>query len=324
MKSNDKSSIRFVAVGDVSMNGRYRVLLDRKGAGYPLARLKSRWSRFDLRFGNLESPITKGSRFSPSKCTLRAAEQTPDFLKQADFSAVSLANNHIMDYGLEGLLDTCGHLDQAEINHVGAGLDARLAGKPLLLDCKGQKIALLSYCDVAQTSPLYAGAFNGGVNQLDAEKCCQEIQQLRAKVDWIIVNLHWGVEMTLIPSPQQRELARQLVAAGADVILGHHPHVLQPMETIDGKPVFYSLGNFLFSDMYWKGQSSNGQRFASRLRLHPLSRQTGWAEIRLDPNHQIRARLIPARLRRDLSIEMDKRKSRIRQIKLAIGSDVVA
>jgi hypothetical protein len=97
-----------------------------------------------------------------------------------------------------------------------------------------------------------------------------------------------------------------MVVAGADLILGHHPHMLQPCEWIAGVPVFYSLGNFLFSEMYWRGCNGEGERFCGRLRLHPTCCQVGWAEIILRQGNPIAARLRPARLRRNLEVVPDE------------------
>ena len=315
MSNEQRSPVHVTAIGDVSLNGHYEKYFQQKGRDYPCKTLLPRWSKSDLLIGNLESPITNGQRFAPAKCTLRGAKQTVDFLRSTDFAAVTLANNHTMDYGPRGLLDTIDQLSAANMNFVGAGKDAVSASELLILERADQTIGLLNYCDVEQTSLLYASDSNEGVNELVVEKCVDEITAARSKVDWLIVNLHWGMEMTQIPSPQQRTTARRFVQAGADLIFGHHPHVLQPMERIEGVPVFYSLGNFLFSDMYWKGKKQNGQLFASRLRLHPLSRLTGWAEVEFCHGSETKANFFPARLKRDLSVVADHRSCRVRQWK---------
>ena len=102
-----------------------------------------------------------------------------------------------------------------------------------------------------------------------------------------------------------------MVAAGAHLILGHHTHILQPCEWIDGVPVFYSLGNFLFSEMYWRGRNCAGERFCLRLRLHLRCRLVGWAEIILRQEHAIEAELHPALLRRSLDVVPDESPARL-------------
>jgi poly-gamma-glutamate synthesis protein (capsule biosynthesis protein) len=158
---------------------------------------------------------------------------------------------------------------------------------------------------VEQSSPLYAGPKTAGVAALKFNSSLARVRDLRSSVDWLIVQLHWGMEMSQLPSPQQRELARKFVDAGADLILGHHPHVLQPFEVIDGVPVAYSLGNFLFSEMYSRGVNIKGQQFCAKLRLHPLSRLTGWLDVVLTRGQPPQVHLAPCLLRRDLVVVPD-------------------
>src|SRR5207302_1349689 len=108
-------------------------------------------------------------------------------------------------------------------------------------------------------------------------------------------------------------------AAGADLILGHHPHVLQPLEWVAGVPVYYSLGNFLFADMYWRGVTPRGDPFVSKLRLHPLSAETGWAEVVLQKGTPTRARLVPARLGADLVVRPEGADGRLREWEALCG-----
>jgi hypothetical protein len=286
-----------IAVGDLSFNGGYGRRRDN-----PLRGVLDEWRSADLRLGNLESPLTEAPRASPGKLTLRGAERAPAFLREAGFDALTLANNHVMDYGPGGLADTCARLADAGLPHHGAGSDESAARAPLILHRQGQSIGILAYCAVEQKSPLYAGPGRAGAAALEIDACLRDIRNLRPRVDWLIVQAHWGPEMAQFPSPEQRACARRFVEAGADLVLGHHPHVLQPLEWIDGVPVFYSLGNCLFSGMYWRGRNSSGEPFVSHFRLHPLSRQTGWAEVRLRRGEPTEARLRPAFLRKNLRL----------------------
>jgi poly-gamma-glutamate capsule biosynthesis protein CapA/YwtB (metallophosphatase superfamily) len=294
-----------IAVGDLSLNGRFARLLGRRGAGYPLRSVLPDWGGADLVLGNLESPLATAPRASPSKVTLRAAPGSAEALRAARFDALTLANNHVMDFGPDGLAETIAALDAAGIAHAGAGPDEAAAAAPLVLERNGQSIGLLAFCDVEQSSPLYAATGRPGAAALRTDLAERAIRALRPRVDWVILQLHWGTEMARLPSPSQRNLARRLVEAGADLILGHHPHVAQPWELVGGCPVFYSLGNLLFSDMYWRGRVAEGEPFVSRVRIHPLSRQTGWAEVQLRPGRPAEARFVPARVRSDLSVVRD-------------------
>jgi len=299
---SEPGRLRIVAVGDVSLNGRFVPLLQAGGGERILAQVTPAWQAADLRLGNLEAPLTTAPRAVPCKLALRAPTVAVDFLRQAGFDCLSLANNHMMDYGPQGLAETLAHLQDAGLSSGGAGITAVAARAPLLLERQGQRVGVLAYCAVTQKSPLFAGPTTPGVAAWQLADCLREVRALRSQVEWLIVQLHWGHELAQLPSPEQRQWARQLVAAGADLILGHHPHVLQPLERIDGVPVFYSLGNFLFSDMFWRGRTTEGERFVSRYRLHPLSRRTGWAEVVLQRGRPAEVRFHPCWLRRKLTL----------------------
>lgn len=308
-------ALKIVAVGDLSFNGRFHRLLDRHGPEYPFRQVLRHWDGADLRFGNLESPLTARPKVSASKCTLRGAARAIESLQHARLDFVSIANNHMMDFGPEGMAETCDKLDAVGIAHAGAGNDGKAACEPATLIRNGQIIGLLAYCDVEQDSPLYAGQNRPGVAPLRLPACLQQVRELRPHVDWLIVQLHWGQEMAQIPSPEQRDWASRLADAGADLVLGHHPHVLQSMEVINGVPVFYSLGDFLFSDMYWRGCNEQGKDFVAKMRLHPLSRKTGWAEIELDKQKAPKVRFRPAVLTRGLAVVPDNSTERRKEWK---------
>ncbi|HVS37579.1 MAG TPA: CapA family protein [Gemmataceae bacterium] len=308
----NSASVRIIAVGDLCFNGRYRPRLARRGARYPFHRVLPEWREADLRLGNLESPITAAPKTFPSKLTLRAAPDAAAALSTAGFDCVTLANNHMLDFGPEGLADTRTALDARGMIHVGAGMDLAAASAPAVLHCKGRTIGVVAFCLVEQNSALYAGPTTPGVAPLDVDGAVRRIRELRPRVDWLIVQIHWGVEMSRLPTPEQRRWAARLAEAGADLIVGHHPHVLQPYETIGGVPVFYSLGNFLFSDMYWRGCSKTGDPFLTKLRLHPLSRRTGWAEVVLQRGRPAQAQFHPARLGRDLALRPERTAARDR------------
>jgi poly-gamma-glutamate synthesis protein (capsule biosynthesis protein) len=291
------AGIHLVAVGDLSFNGGYARLRHN-----PLRRMIARWAEADLRIGNLESPLTDAPRARRGKLTLRGCKRATEFLREAGFAALCLANNHAMDYGPRGLAEMREGLEAAGLACHGAGPDEAAARAPLVLTCRGQRIGLLSYCSVSQSSPLYADGDKPGVALLDVDRGVEEVRRLRSQVDWLIVQAHWGEELCQLPTASQRHAARRLVEAGADLILGHHPHVWQPLEWIEGVPVFYSLGNCLFSEMFWRGYNAAGESFAARFRLHRRSRKTGWAEVFLRPGRTSVARFRPACLRRNLQL----------------------
>jgi hypothetical protein len=298
-------SLRIVAVGDLSFNGAYARVLQRQGTDFPFRHVAQPWRGADLLLGNLESPLTTAPKVVPAKLTLRAAPQAAEALRDAGFDAVALANNHAMDYGARGLEQTRANLAAAGIPAVGAAENADRAAAPLILHRQGQSIGLLAFCHVEQRSALYAGPDSPGVAAFEIEDAVRRVRELRAQVDWVIVQLHWGQELAALPLPQQRVWARALVESGADLILGHHPHILQPLELIGGVPVFYSLGNFLFSEMFWRAHYPEGGGFLAKYRLHPLSRLTGWAEVTLTRKGPADAQFVPARLAKDHRVVPD-------------------
>jgi hypothetical protein len=157
----------------------------------------------------------------------------------------------MMDYGEAGLFNTVDALDSAGIYHVGAGGFKEEACAPLFLNIKEKRIAFLARTSVIVTSPSYAETKKPGVAFLDIEETKETIKICRSQSEIVILLMHWGLEDYSYPSPGQREIANELIGAGADIILGHHPHVLQGLEFIKNGLAAYSLGNFLFDEFEW-------------------------------------------------------------------------
>ena len=283
-------------MGDISLNGVYR---QRSFTDViPWSNVPSFWQDCDLRIGNLESPITLAPRFADSKFALRANDNALPILSKSNFDLLGLSNNHAMDFGWSGLNDTINALDSIGVPHVGAGANIVSASSPKIIEVNDSTVAVVAFCDVEQTSPLYATDDQPGVTPLD-ESSLELVHSLEAKADWVIVQLHWGNEMSQMPAPSQRELARKFVSAGASVIVGHHPHVLQPMEIIDDVPVYYSLGNFAFSNEFWRGQNASGESFVDEYTIHPLAQQSGVASLQLSKSSPPVCHFTPTEFRSD-------------------------
>jgi len=194
-------------------------------------------------------------------------------MRRAGIGLVALANNHIMDYGIEGLSSTLDALSRAGIQAVGAGMNRHEACSPLFVDVGGRRIAFLARSSVIVSAPTYAGEEAPGVAFLDPEETISTIRSCRAQADLVILLIHWGLEEYSYPSPTQRQLARRFVDAGANAILGHHPHVLQGFESYKSAPIAYSLGNFVFDEFEWSFTSSNRPALTQRSTLSPANRQ---------------------------------------------------
>jgi poly-gamma-glutamate synthesis protein (capsule biosynthesis protein) len=212
---------------------------------YPFAKLD--WfRRADIRMINLENPISLRGDKTPKEFNFRMHPKYLGVLKDANINVVCLANNHIYDYGKDALLDTLSYLDSAGIRHVGAGENLSMARKPVILEVNRKKIGFLAYYGNGSWYPASEGS-PGTAPRIKA-LIRDDLRALREneKVDFIVVNYHWGQEGSNYPEPFQVDLAHFTVECGANLIIGHHPHVLQGIEKYKNGIIVYSLGNFLF------------------------------------------------------------------------------
>ncbi|MEG4286181.1 CapA family protein [Microcoleus sp. A006_D1] len=198
----------------------------------------------DVSMVNLENPLTSSTLgLGKKQLNFKAAPESVKVLTAGGVDLVNLANSHVMDYEEPGLVETINTLNNAGIGHLGAGRDIKEARRPDIIEVKGQRIAYLGYYD----SDLHAAdQGKAGTNARRNNRVAEDIRALRGQVDWIVVNYHWGVELADYPGDWQIDLARFTIDQGADLVVGHHPHVLQGAEIYKGRPIVYSLGNFIF------------------------------------------------------------------------------
>jgi poly-gamma-glutamate synthesis protein (capsule biosynthesis protein) len=199
----------------------------------------------DLRYCNLECPVSDRGRNLHHLYSFRADPRAIEGLKATGFDVVSQANNHAYDWGPEALLDSLERLRAAGIRPVGAGQNILAAHYPLLVNVGSLRIAFLAYVNV-DPKEAAAGVDRPGVAWLDPAQALEDIRFARPLADLVIVCPHWGVEYALKPSRDQVALAHQMIDAGADMIVGSHPHVVQPLENYHDHWIAYSLGNFIF------------------------------------------------------------------------------
>jgi poly-gamma-glutamate capsule biosynthesis protein CapA/YwtB (metallophosphatase superfamily) len=201
----------------------------------------------DYRVGNLECVVARGGNREPGKpYTFRAHPRVLPFLSR-HFDAVSLANNHSGDYGSAAFAEMLGRLDKAGVAHFGGGHTLVEAHAPLMVERNGLRIALLGYNEFFPRS-FEADFDKPGVAWSEDEQVILDIRQARSELqaDLVIPVMHWGWEHEPLAGERQRRLARLMIDAGADAVVGGHPHVTQDIETYRGKPIVYSLGNFVF------------------------------------------------------------------------------
>jgi poly-gamma-glutamate capsule biosynthesis protein CapA/YwtB (metallophosphatase superfamily) len=212
---------------------------------YPFEKIAPTLRAADLAFANLECPISDVGKNKGHLYSFRADPRAIEGLTFAGFDVLSVANNHTDDWGTPALVDTLERLRAAGIRPVGAGRNDLEAHYPVLVNLNGVRLAFLAYVDVPPREAA-SGPDRPGVAWLDPERALADIRFARPLADVVIVSLHWGVEYTRRPQRSQVELAHRMIDAGADLIVGGHPHVVQPLEEYHGHTIAYSLGNFIF------------------------------------------------------------------------------
>lgn len=240
-------------VGDVIFASTVETLLLKNGYDYPYRDLKEELSRPDLTVANLESPVTTRGEEQKKEYTYRSKPEALKAFRQAGFDIVNLANNHIMDYGADGLLDTLGYLDKEGILRTGAGADADEAYKPVIVEKNGVKLAFLGFSHKVPDDTWKAGTKKPGTAELySTKRALAAVSAAKKQADLVIVMAHWGEERHDRPEEKHRVMARSFIDEGADLVIGSHPHVLQSLELYKGKYIAYSLGNFLFTTNTFK------------------------------------------------------------------------
>jgi len=248
-----------VAAGDIMLSrGVARESKKQGDLRHPFLKIEKYLKNSDIVFGNLENPITPGREIGAPEMILRADPGAESALQEAGFTVLSLANNHLPDFGPQGVLDTLQYLDSAGIGHAGAGKTEDEAYAAAYIEVKGIKLAFLAFADPGLVPESYpAGDDHPGVALLEREKVKAAVKGAGGKADFVVVSIHAGREYEPEPDQTQIEYARLAIDAGADLVLEHHPHVVQKVEKYKGKYIFYSLGNFIF-DQKWSQATREG------------------------------------------------------------------
>jgi poly-gamma-glutamate synthesis protein (capsule biosynthesis protein) len=229
----------------------------------------------DLALCNLECPLASGRAAAGRPIVFSGPPQGAQWLRQGGFNAVSLANNHALDQGREGLLQTMASLAQQGITGFGAGRDQADACEPRIVRCGGRRVALLGFTVFPDEGVLF-DAGQPGTARASAEAIGHAVRKARTNADLVIASFHWGQEYQAFTSAQQRALGHLAVDSGADLVIGQHPHVVQGAELYHGRLIAYSLGNFVF-DLHRRG--------ADRALAVRLSVGVDDANARFEPVH---------------------------------------
>ena len=256
--------VRIVAVGDLFLGGDAEEELRREGPDHAFRHLAPLLAGGDLLLGNLEAPVTASQipRFPQKAVNVRMEPAALSALADAGFDLLSLANNHVLDHGPEGLQDTTAALDAAGIRHVGAGRDLEEAIRGEVFEVAGVRIGVLGFMEsyaLYDDYAWYAAPGHPGVARLSRPVVRDALARLRPHVHVLVVTVHWGMDNADL-MPTQRAWARRLADLGADLVVGHHPHVAQGILVEGGVPIVASLGNAAYGrDADFGGRDAVGR-----------------------------------------------------------------
>jgi hypothetical protein len=272
-----KGSLLLHGAGDVNVDPSYVTSYASQGYDYAWSGLDGLFRDDDLTVVNLECAVSNLGTAVPKEFNFRGDPHALPAMRKGGVDVANVGNNHSYDFGPEALVDTRKNVLDAGIAAVGAGKDSAEALSPAIVHRNGWTIAVVGLDEVVDPPEAVAGAHTPGTAaghdfsaMLDAVKAAAEDSDL------VVVDIHWGVELDTQPRAYQVKEGHQLIDAGADVIFGGHSHRLQPLEMYKGKPIFYSLGNFVWPDFSVEGS------------------RTGVGEVRVAPDGHIRARILPA------------------------------
>lgn len=249
---NNNSSAELLFVGDIMLSRAVGSGMTRMNDwAFPFRLVESRLRTADVVVANLEGPISDLGSNQGSIYSFRADPRVMEGLLVGGIDVVSLANNHMWDWGRSALLDTIDRLMAVGIEPIGAGENSAVAGRVAVVERNGITIAFVAATNLYPNS-LVADAVSAGVNDFVLEDMKQTVRVIRESgvADIVVVSLHWGAEYAVHPEPWQVEAARALIDAGANIIAGHHPHVVQDVEEYNDGIIFYSLGNFIFDQNF--------------------------------------------------------------------------
>lgn len=247
-------SVNLIFVGDLMLDRGVEWAINKYGAGdfkFPFLKTADYLKKADILFANLEGPISDKGKKVGSIYSFRMDPKSLEGLVFSGFDVLSMANNHILDYGKAALEDTFPRLKENNIDYVGAGLSQEELEKPLIKTVKGQKIAFLAYDNIGSKS-WQAGQASPGISWLTGERMEKEVKWAKEQADIVIVSFHYGQEYQKEPDSEQQYFSHLAVDSGADLVIGHHPHVVQEIEKYKASYITYSLGNFVFDQGFSK------------------------------------------------------------------------
>jgi hypothetical protein len=252
------AKVSLLAVGDIMLDRGVEQMVNQHGGGdfnFVFAELKDFKSGADLVIGNLEGPAAWGGVDSGGEYSFHASPLSLSVLKAIGFDILTVANNHANDWGPEAFVETLDNLAKNEIAFIGGSYNYSLAREPVIFEKNNLRLGFLGFSDVGPAG-LVAGQTPGILSASDPN-FSELINKASQQVDVLVVSIHWGEEYQVVHNPRQSNIARQAIDAGAKIVLGHHPHVVQDEEYYKAGYVAYSLGNFVF-DQYFSQATMEG------------------------------------------------------------------
>jgi len=279
----DNTTIYFV--GDMMLDRSVRTSVN-KNFGGDYSKLFDNLSELknaDILFTNLEGDVSDKGNNVGSKYSFRMDPSVLPAIKDAGFDIVSFANNHVGDWNIAAFKDTMARLSDIGILQTGAGLTKDEAETPAIIEKNGVKFGFIGFSDVGPNW-IKATSTTAGILLASDPRLPEIIENAKSKVDVLIVSFHWGIEYKKIHNSRQETLAHTSIDSGADMVIGHHPHVMQDIGTYQGKPIVYSLGNFIF-DQYFSKDTMEGMLFEATFEGKNL-KETKSRIIKLNSKYQ--------------------------------------
>ncbi|MDF2672021.1 MAG: hypothetical protein K0R09_286 [Clostridiales bacterium] len=276
-----KSEVIISFTGDILLDRDVRKKILQEGKEYPYEYAKDILNKSDIVYGNLECPLLNEGTPTIKRRELifKGDESNSIVLKEAGYSILNLANNHAMDYGSDGLLNTINVLKDSSIKWLGGGTDNESSHKPVFISKNGIKVGFLGYSIFPPEGYVYLED-KPDIARYSKRLTPVDIKKAKSQCDFLVVTFHWGKEFSYYPSDLQRSAAHLAINSGCDMVIGHHPHVLQGIENYRGKSIFYSLGNFIFDKQ-----------------VPPGTDESIILNIRIDRNGVVDSEIIPVRIK---------------------------
>ncbi len=288
--NTEEKSHTILFTGDIMLDRGVRQMVEEYGKNdytFPFLNIKEVLKEGDIVFGNLESVISDKGHDVGGLYSFRADPQAMEGLSYAGFDIVSLANNHAFDYTREAFEDTMQRLRKSGILYTGAGFDKKEAHSPATISLDDTRVGFLGYTEFLFPYAV-ATEERSGITDFTVENMRKDIEKAKKEVDVLVVTFHYGDEYEKKPNTRQKEVSRKAIDYGADIVIGHHPHVTQPVENYNGGYIAYSLGNFIF-DQYFSEETMRGFILKAKIENKEI---TGIEKIRYRLNEHYQPKVV--------------------------------